>query len=218
MAKHPTRTQAVPKQPEHDEVRNTPYPHPGPFNTTPYSLKKGTVLYRVHQERYAAEQFNPGKRGNARFSPVLNAEGEPVPTMYAGMTKDCAMMETVFHDVPLAPGVKTYDKSKLNGQVHSTLKVVEDLELLDLSSVVLRKLGITRKALIDTEKDQYPMTRKWAEKLYQQSATAQGLIWVSRQDDKACSIMLFGDRITPERFARPVSHVVWFTIPRLTTM
>lgn len=197
MAKRPTRTQAVPEQPEHDKVRNTPYPHPGPLNTTPYLLKKGTVLHRVHQEQYAAEQFNPGKRGNARFSPVLNAEGEPVPTMYAGVTKDCAMMETVFHDVPFAPGVKTYDKSKLNGQVHSTIEVVDDLELLDLPSVALRKLGITRKALIDTEKDQYPMTRKWAEKLYQQNPTAQGLIWVLRQDDKACSMMLFGDRITP---------------------
>ncbi|MFC0140376.1 RES family NAD+ phosphorylase [Erwinia mallotivora] len=127
----------------------------------------------------------------------MNAEGEPVPTMYAGMTKDCAMIETLFHDVPFAPGVKTYDKSKLNGQVHSTLKVVEVLELLDLSSVALRKLSITRKALIDTEKDQHPMARKWAEKLYQQSPTAQGLIWVSRQDDKTCSMMLSGDRIPP---------------------
>jgi hypothetical protein len=38
-----------------------------------------------------------------------------------------------------------------------------DQRRLDLSSVPLRKLGVTRKQLIDTEKDQYPATRKWAE-------------------------------------------------------
>ena len=59
----------------------------------------------------------------------------------------------------------------------------------------LRKLGITRKQLIDTEKDRYPVTRKWAEALYCQYADAQGLSWVSRQDDSARAVMLFGDRI-----------------------
>ncbi|AXF76792.1 RES family NAD+ phosphorylase [Erwinia tracheiphila] len=197
MTKGPTKAKAVPKQHEYDEIRNTSQPHSGLLNITPYLLKKGTVLHRVHQEQYAADQFNPGLRGNARFSPIQNAEGEPVPTIYAGVTKDCAMMETVFHDVSFAPGVKTYDKSKLKGQVHSTLEVVEDLELLDLTNVSLRKLGVSRKALIDTEKDQYPNTRKWAEKLYQQSPAAQGLRWVSRQDDTAFAMMLFGDRIKP---------------------
>lgn len=197
MAKRPAKAKAASEQPKQDDASNTPLPHSGLLKTTTYSLKKGTLLHRVHQEQYAADQFNPGQRGNARFSPIQDAEGEPIPTMYAGVTKDCAMMETVFHDVSFAPGVKTYDKSKLKGQVHSTLEVVEDLELLDLASVSLRKLGITRKALIDTEKDQYPMTRKWAEKLYQQSLTAQGLAWVSRQDDTARAMMLFGDRITP---------------------
>ena len=57
---------------------------------------------------------------------------------------------------------------------YSGSEVVEDLELLDLVSVSLRKLGITRKALIYTEKDLYPMTRKWAEKLISNARRRRG--------------------------------------------
>lgn len=196
MAKRPGKAAAA--QPLPEEAGNTPPPPSGPLKTTTHSLDAGTVLHRVHQAQYAADQFNPGVRGNARFSPIQNASGDPIPTLYGGVTKDCALMETVFHDVPFAPGLKTLDKRKLVDQVHSTLELTQALELLDLATVSLRKLGITRKALIDTEKDQYPMTRKWAEELHRQCPDAQGLSWVSRQDDTARAVMLFGDRIAPE--------------------
>lgn len=171
-------------------------PHSGQLKTTSYLLPKGTLLHRIHQQQYRAEQFNPGLYGNARFSPIKDGQGRPIPTLYAGITKSCAMMETIFHDVAYTPGFKTVDKNKLVGQVYSTLEIFDDLQLIDLASVALRKLGITRKELIDTEKDQYPFTRQWAEKLYQQSPSAQGLVWVSRQDDTARAMMLFGDRIS----------------------
>nr|WP_318381479.1 RES family NAD+ phosphorylase [uncultured Enterobacter sp.] len=196
MAKRPVRAKGVPEQPEQEEAGTTPLPQPGPLKTTTLSVSAGTVLHRVHQEQCAADQFNPGVKGNARFSPIRNAEGGTIPTLYAGLTRECAMMETVFHDVPFAPGLKTYDKSKLDGQLHSTLMVTDDLELLDLTSISLRKLGITRKQLIDTEKDQYPNTRKWAEALHQQCPTAQGLSWVSRQDDTTRAMVLFGTRVS----------------------
>ena len=195
MAKPPARS-------DQHEVGSTPRPHAGTLKTTTYSLSKGTVLHRVHHEHYAANQYNPGLRGNARFSPIQDAEGDPISTLYAGVTKNCAMMETIFHDVSFAPGLKTFDKSKLEGQVHSTLEVLEDLELVDLASVALRKLGITRKQLIDTEKNLYPMTRQWAEKFYEQCPAVHGLAWISRQDDTARAMMFFGDRITPKSLAQ----------------
>lgn len=180
----------------------TTWPHAGILKITTYLLHKGTLLHRIHHEQYAAKQFNPGQRGNARFSPIQDTEGDPIPTLYAGVTKNCAMMETIFHDVSFAPGFKTYDKSKLEGQMHSTLEVLEDLELVDLASVALRKLGITRKHLIDTEKGLYPTTRQWAEKFYEQCPRLQGLTWISRQDDTARAMMLFGDRLSPQSLAQ----------------
>lgn len=165
-------------------------------------IAKGDVLHRVHQDKYQPGQFNPGVHGNARFSPIQDDQGRAIPTLYGGTTVDCALMETVFHDVPHTAGFKSFDKGKLTGQVHSAVQVSQPLHLVDLSSVPLRKLGITRKQLIDTEKDQYPATRKWAEAIHRQCPDAQGLSWVSRQDDSARAVVLFGDRI-PEGALHP---------------
>ncbi|MFG0828953.1 RES family NAD+ phosphorylase [Pseudomonas sp. CJQ_7] len=172
----------------------TPEPA-GDLHASFTELAEGTVLHRVHQSQYQADQFNPGVRGNARFSPIQDEQGQAIPTLYAGTTLPSALMETVFHDVPHTAGFKSFDKAKLAGQVHSTVRVEADLQLVDLSSVALRKLGVTRKHLIDTEKDQYPATRKWAMALHRQCPQAQGLSWVSRQDDSARAVVLFGDRI-----------------------
>ncbi|MDO4683074.1 MAG: RES family NAD+ phosphorylase [Lautropia sp.] len=176
-----------------------------PLALTEWVLSAGTTLHRVHLGRYGATQFNPGIQGNARFSPIHNDRGEPVPTLYAGATLACALMETVFHDVPFAPGFRSLDRQKLEAQMHATLRVQQDLTLIDLSSIALRRLGISRKQLIDTEKEAYPTTRRWAEAIHQQSRTAQGLSWVSRQDDSARAFMLFGDRIGA-RSLKPLGH------------
>jgi hypothetical protein len=181
-------------QPPDDAAPTTPLP-PARLDATLTELPTGQVLHRVHQDRYLADQFNPGVHGNARFSPIQNEQKQPIPTLYGGTTMVCALMETVFHDVPHTAGFKTFDKGKLAGQVHSTLEFVQSVKVVDLSSVPLRKMGITRKQLIDTEKDQYPATRKWAEALHRQYPDAQGLSWVSRQDDSARAVVLFGDRI-----------------------
>jgi hypothetical protein len=168
---------------------------PDDLHVTLTRLSAGDVLHRVHLEKYEAGQFNPGIHGNARFSPIRDERGQPIPTLYAGTTMPCALMETVFHDVPHAPGFKSFDKGKLAGQQHSTVEVTQELKLADLRSLALRKLGISRKQLIDTEKDQYPATRKWAEAVHRQCLEAHGLSWVSRQDDSARAFVFFGDRV-----------------------
>ncbi|MER9444175.1 RES family NAD+ phosphorylase [Mesorhizobium sp. M0340] len=126
------------------------------------------VIHRIHLNLYAGAQFNPGFKGNARFSPIKNANGASIPTLYGGTTFHCAAMETVVHDVPFAAGLKTYDKVKLAGQVYSQVSPRHDLVLADLSVTALRKLGIKRNQIIDTEKALYPATRLWAEAIHAQ--------------------------------------------------
>lgn len=182
------------KSPSPPPADTTP-PPPAALHVSTMTWPKGTTLHRVHQEKYAGDEFNPGVKGNARFSPIKNAKGEPIPTLYGGNTFECAAMETVFHDVPFAPGFKSYDKAKLADQVHAQLTPGADLVLADLRGKALRKLGVERKQLIDTEKDQYPATREWAEAIHAQCPDVQGLCWTSRQDDSAQAVMLFGERI-----------------------
>jgi hypothetical protein len=162
---------------------------------TPVNLPAGAELHRVHPEEYGATQFNPGPKGNARFSPINDLKGQSIPTIYAGESFECATMETVFHDVSYAPGLKAYPKSKLLGHVHSTIQTEQGLKLADLGTKPLRKLGIQRNQLIDTEKDKYPYTRSVAQAIHAQHSDIQGLRWTSRQDDSAYAYVFFGDRI-----------------------
>src|ERR1700740_1336458 len=96
----------------------TPSPPPPP----PANLDKlvtrilwpaSDLIHRIHPNIYSATEFNPGPDGDARFSPIVDAKGNSIPTIYGGTTFDCAAMETVFHDVPFAPGLKSVAKRKL---------------------------------------------------------------------------------------------------------
>jgi hypothetical protein len=163
-------------------------------NVTRAVLEVNTTLHRMHHDAYGALEYNPGL-GNARFSPIKDAKGKSIPTIYAGQTFECAAMESVFHDVSYAPGLKAYDKARLAGQLHSIVETRERLLLADFGTKALHKLGITRQSLIDTEKCQYPFTRTVAQALHAQCPDLQGIRWTSRQDDQASAYVLFGDRI-----------------------
>jgi hypothetical protein len=169
-------------------------PPAGKLEATIAKWNSSQVLHRVHRDEYAPDAFNPSRAGSARFSPLVVA-GKVIPTLYAGTTLDCALMETVFHDVPFAAGPKLLSKAKhVVGRSRSTLRLSSDLSLIDLSTISLHKLGITRSELIDTDASLYPETRSWAAALYQQNPTAEGFKWTSRQDDTATALILFGDR------------------------
>jgi hypothetical protein len=55
-------------------------------------------------------------------------------------------------------------------------------------------------SFLDTEKDQYPVTRLWAEAIHGECPDVQGLCWTSRQDDSARAVV--GASINLLRVAR----------------
>lgn len=113
-----------------------------PSKIKPTTWGSGETMYRVHDTIYAVDQFNPSPKGNARFSPILDPSGNVIPTLYAATTPRGALMESVFRDVPYRTGFKHIDSKRLEGRVCSTLLFQTDFELLDLSKVALRGLGI----------------------------------------------------------------------------
>jgi hypothetical protein len=172
-------------------------PPPKSLDATLIIWGGGLEFHRVHDLAFGSSEFNTSTKGNARFSPITDDAGVLIPTLYAGTTLDCALMETIFHDVPFKAGFKPFSKLKMDGKVHSVLLPTADLRLIDLSTVALHKLGVKRTQLIDTTKAHYTATRRWAQALYTQFPEAQGLRWTSRQDDQAHAIMLFGTRVRP---------------------
>lgn len=156
---------------------------------------KDLTVHRVHPDIFGPLAFNPTNFGWARFSPLI-VSGAVIPTLYAGTTLDCALMETVFHDVPYVAGPKTLAKAQhVKGRSSSQVRFLADLTLIDLSTISLRKLGITRAELIDSDASHYVETQQWAVALHEQFPAAQGLKWTSRQDDTATALVLFGDRV-----------------------
>lgn len=173
-----------------------PFPAPGPALQAAFvTWPAGREIYRVHDAAYRSTQFNPGGKGNARFSPIATPKGGAIPTLYGGNTFECATMETVFHDIAFASGFKAFDKDKLNGKCVSVITSSRNLQLVNLSNVALRKLGIARVHLIESDAANYPLTRPWAAALHEQLPQAHGLVWVSRQHDEARALVLFGDKV-----------------------
>jgi hypothetical protein len=152
-------------------------------------------LWRVYSRRFGAVGFNGTSPGNARFSPLEHG-GAVVPTLYAGTTPEVALMETVLHDLPLhSAGHSVQIEERVDSRRVSSFTPSRELTLVDLSTLGLRKLGLSRSDVIDCEKVEYLVTRRLATWLYENAPMAHGLLWTSRQDDRAQALILFETRL-----------------------
>lgn len=156
--------------------------------------KSGRPFVRCHSVRFGATEFNPGI-GSGRFHPVWGWDGGGVPTLYAADSIDGALSETVFHGIPYEGVGKALRRSVLLPMVVSTLAASRDLKLVQLHGYGLRRLGISRRDLIESEAGAYPTTRLWAQALHRSEESLDGLVWVSRQYDTSRALVLFGDRV-----------------------
>ena len=158
--------------------------------------RKGKRLYRVHPSTYGATEFNPGtgqpiRRG--RFHPIRDSQDRPIPTLYAADRIDGALSETVFHNV--IHGSAAIRRQRLKIQLLSTIALERDVTLVDLTGHGLRKLGLRRNQLLESESAHYEKTARWAAVLHASDNKIDGLMWVSRQFDTAKAAMFFGDRL-----------------------
>ncbi len=153
------------------------------------------LLWRVYSKRYAADGFNGTSLGNARFSP-LEVSGAIVPTLYAGSTLGVALMETVWHDAPTpSHGFHLVLKQSTELRRVGSLKPTSALRLVDLSTVGLRRLGLSRSDVIDSDQAGYPITRELGAWLYANKPDAHGICWISRQNDEGRAVVLFEPRL-----------------------
>ncbi len=151
-------------------------------------------FFRVHHSRFAPTEFNPGF-GAGRFHPLTDRNGRRIPTIYVSGSVAGAFSETIFHDVPVTGVEKRIRVSALLPLLLSAIAPRRRLSLIQLRGLGLRKLEIERRQLIDSDADTYPVTRKWAQALYERDAKADGLIWTSRQHDQSEALLLFGTRV-----------------------
>ena len=170
-----------------------PLPEPVAADLDPATTtwRAGRRLFRVHGDT-PANAFNPGY-GRGRFHPIRDRQRQPVPTLYAADRIAGALSETLFRDVTASGG--RIHRADLDSLCLSRLVLEADLRLIDLTGLALRRLGLTRRQLIEAPARCYRDTARWAEALHQACAVAHGLMWVSRQFDTAKAVLLFGDRV-----------------------
>lgn len=137
--------------------------------------------------------------GDTRFAPIQAERAEPVHTYYAASTPEAAYMESVLHDVPLAPpGV--FEVASLTYFHLVRLRLPERLKYVSLHTPYLPRLRIERGPLIDSLPACYPQTRQWSQAAYTQRPEAQAIGYGSRRDDAARCLMLFGQRLPDPPF------------------
>lgn len=161
----------------------------------------GRVIHVIHDTAFEPESFNPGVdaagylRNPTRFAPIRDPGGNVVPYLYGGSSLECAIFETVFHNVPIDAADKFVDLDNFAQRGHGQLVPGRDLELVDLSTDGLHRLRIPKAELITSAPIDYPDTACWAQALHQQYPQIDGLVWMSRQRDRDQALVLFGDRV-----------------------
>ena len=155
------------------------------------------LWWRVHSSAFEPNAFNASPNGNARFSPIYDTSGAVIPTMYVGSTPAVALMETVLHDAPSpsAGFILTLPSSDKEVRRAACLVSCEPLLVADFSALGLRRLGLKKSDVIDSEKCKYPLSRDLATQVHALMPNVQGIQWASRQDDRGSAMVIFGQRL-----------------------
>ena len=162
--------------------------------------------------------FNPNPASNARFSPFQRADKSTVASLYAGDSVKAALMETVFHEVsvPSSKAILAQHAISARRWVITRIEATQSLALVDLTSPGLRRIGLSRSDLIDTNATSYSTTQKFARDLYMHFPNAQGIRWVSRLYDEGVCIVLWEDRIPSQILVQSSTAVSVLTEPTMS--
>ncbi|NML15961.1 RES family NAD+ phosphorylase [Azohydromonas caseinilytica] len=161
----------------------------------------GRVIHVIHDTAFAPESFNPGidaagvLRKPTRFAPIRDRDERVVPYLYGGSSLECAIFETVFHNVPMDAARKFVDLDDFADRGHGRLTPARDLRLVNLTTDGLHRLKVPKTELIASAPIDYPDTARWAQALHRQYPDIDGLFWMSRQRDPDQALVLFGDRV-----------------------
>jgi hypothetical protein len=184
-----------------------PPPHPFPASNT-YRLASGTQLHRVHDRQFTANAFNPGLGRRSRFAPLELPSGK-IPTQYAATSFECAVHETIFHDIPFDEPDKTVGTDSIRPLNHAVVRLKRALVLVPLFTPDLARWNITRQDLIDTTAFYYPITGQWALAIHQGRPDADGLVWTSKRCDPDLSFLFFGNRVADGDIQVIESRSIW---------
>lgn len=189
-----------------------PFPFPA---SNSYEIEAGERFHRIHDQRFDSCAFNPGKGRPSRFAPLL-VNGDPIPTQYLATDFECAVHETIFHDVPIDESHKTVGADNIKPLAHSIVELKRDLVVVPLFGPDLTRWGLGRADLIDTTAAFYSVTAQWALAIHQSRPDADGLVWTSKRCDPQQALLLFGDRLSEKDLVATSKTPIYASIDEMT--
>ncbi|WEO94404.1 RES family NAD+ phosphorylase [Streptomyces sp. FXJ1.172] len=165
-----------------------------PMTPVCHILPAGTVLWRCHEARYAAGEFNPNVAHEffkgSRFDPTGQ---DPYPYLYAALDPVTALSEVLLRSVEFGDaGVRLIPWAQASRYVLSALRTTADLSLVDLTTAEALAAVWQDDWLIDTE--EYAGTRYWVRVIRERCPKVQGLWWTSKRCRPRRALQLFQDR------------------------
>jgi hypothetical protein len=170
-------------------------PNPFPKDFPSYTLAMGTALHRIHNVAYVPTAFNP-THVEYRFSPIWDSTNQIVPVLYAGASRPCAFMETIFrHLAGTTLHRQSIREAKLRDRAHSIISTTRDLRLGNLDGAGLARFRVEQQQVTATEAEFYRITARWAESFHRTDASLDGITWISHRATPQRAYLLFGGRV-----------------------
>lgn len=154
------------------------------------TLPAGAALWRVSRDPTGLRFSTSGRR--QRFSPLVDVGGAALPAWYGSSSRIGALFESVFHDVRSSDPAPRVFPNAYRDRILAQVITTRDLRLVDLTSIGLHAIGVSRAALIESTPRQYPWTAAMAQRLLDHAPDAEGLLWTSRAHDRALCVALVG--------------------------
>jgi len=162
------------------------------------TLHEGTRWYRVvtaedaeAAESRALETFPSPRR--ARFTPVLSS-GQIVPSAYAGDSERVALWEAVLRDIR-HKGIKRVPVHETRHRHLIEVRLLQQRQLVDLTRPAISQLALPDQRPPDLSSawhQAYPVTREWAQCIYESIPGCQGLLYESHQVAGLCTVLFSG--------------------------
>ncbi|WP_405907104.1 RES family NAD+ phosphorylase [Streptomyces sp. NBC_00828] len=174
-------------------------------------LPAGTRLWRCHRTNYPAVGFKAVEAHTLFDGSRFDSTAEDrYPYLYATREPTTALAEVLLRSMDFDPVIGSRLVSWAQASQYTLAQVVTNADLTLISLRTEEDLAAVCQTtwLLDSEPDDYPRTRYWAQELRRQAKGAQGLLWMSRRHRPREALVLFGDRCgaEPVGSAPLVSH------------
>ncbi|MGW3466481.1 RES family NAD+ phosphorylase, partial [Streptomyces olivaceoviridis] len=152
-----------------------------PMKPLRHTLTAGTVLWRCHEGRFGAGEFNPDVAHEffkgSRFDPT---DKDPYPCLYAALDPVTALSEVLLRSAEFGDGgVRQIPWAQASRYVLSAVRTTADLSLVDLTTAEGLAAVWKDDWLIDTE--EYAGTRYRVRVIRERCDDVQGLWWTSKR-------------------------------------